>query len=83
MPVVIKEDVLRLEVTVGHALRVEVADAGEDLLEAALDLAWGHVALLDRSVEVAARTKLHDLTPMQVLVLYEVDGLNDVDMVQR
>ena len=83
MPVVIKEDVLRLEVTVGDALRMEVADAGKDLLEATLDLARGHVALLDRSVEVAATAELHDLTPFLALVLNEVDGLDDIDVVQR
>jgi hypothetical protein len=62
---------------------MEVRHTREDLLEAALDFARAHPALLDRGVQVSAGAELHDLAPVLRLVLHEVDGLNDVDMVQR
>ena len=40
------------------------------------------MAFLDRSIEVPARAKLHDLAPSLVLVLDEIHSLNDVEMVQ-
>lgn len=82
MPSGVEEYVLRLDVTVGNALRVEVGDAGEHLYKAALDLCWGHGALLDGSIEIAAGTILHDLAPIVIFVLNEVDGLDDIGMVQ-
>lgn len=66
----------------GDALPVQVGYPGEDLLEAALDLARAHAAFLNRRVQVAAGTELHHLTPVLRLVLDEVDGLDDVDVVQ-
>lgn len=46
----VKEEILGLEVAVCDALRVEIAHAGEDLLEAALYFGRGHPTLLDSSV---------------------------------
>lgn len=58
MPPRIKEQILRLDVAVRDALRVEVPNPAQNLLEAALDLARRHAALLDRRVEVAAGAEL-------------------------
>ena len=83
MALSIEEQVLRLDVAVRHTLAVQVVHASENLSEAALDLGWGHAAAFDSSVEIAARAELHDFAPMQVFVLYEVNCLHDVDMMQR
>lgn len=40
------------------------------------------VPFLDRGVEVAARTEFHDFAPVHAFVLNEIDGLDDVGMVQ-
>lgn len=37
---------------------------------------------LDRGVEVAPGAEFHDFAPVQVLVLDEIDGLDDVGMVE-
>jgi hypothetical protein len=82
MALSIEEQVLRLDVAMGDALRMEVGDALEDLLERAFDLTGRHAALLDGGIEVASGTELHDLAPALLLVLHQVDGLDDVDMVK-
>lgn len=38
---------------------------------------------LDSSVQVSTRAELHHFTPMLVLILDEIDGLDDIGMVQR
>lgn len=78
----VEEQVLWLDITVGDALTVEIVDTAEDLLETTLDLARGHVALLDGGVEVSTGTELHDFAPVLLLVLDEVDCLDDVDVVE-
>lgn len=83
MAVHVKEQILRFYVTMGHALSMEIGDTGKDLLEATLDFAGGHAAALDSRVQVAAGAELHNLAPMLVLVLDEVDGLDDVHVMQR
>jgi hypothetical protein len=52
------------------------------LLEAALDLAGRHTTFLYGSVQIASRAKFHDLTPLVILVLNKINGLDNVDMVQ-
>ena len=79
----VEEQVLRLNVTVGYTLTMKVGDAGQDLLEAAFDLARRHATTFDSRVQVAAWAELHDLAPVLVLVLDEVDGLDDVHVMQR
>ena len=56
--------------------------SGEDLSEAAFDLGRRHATSLDCGVEIATGTKLHNLAPVQILILHKVDRLNDVDMVE-
>ena len=79
---VIKEYILRFEVAVGNALRMEVGNSLQDLFEATLDFARRHTPFLDCGVEVATGTEFHDLTPVLVLILNEIYGLNDVDMME-
>jgi hypothetical protein len=79
----VKEQVLWLDVTVSDALAVQVCDAVQNLLEAAFDFRRRHAAFLDRGVEVAAGTKLHHFAPVLVFILNEVNGLDNVDVVQR
>ena len=76
----VEKQVLGLDVPVRDPLAVEVVDACEDLLEAALDLGRGHAPALDGSIEVAAGTELHHLAPVCIFVLNEVDRLHDVDV---
>ena len=59
---------------------MKIRNAGQDLLEAALDLSRGHAPALDGSIEVAAGTELHHLAPVCIFVLNEVDRLHDVDV---
>lgn len=63
-----------------HTLTVEIVDAGEDLLEAALDFRGRHATSLDRGVQITARAKLHNFAPMRVLVLHKINRLDDVDV---
>lgn len=78
----VEEQILRLDVTMGDTLAVEVVDASEDLLEAAFDLRWRHAAAFDRSIEITARAELHNFTPVQLLVLDEINRLDDVDVMK-
>ena len=66
----VEEQILRLNVTVGYTLTMKVGDAGQDLLEAAFDLARRHATTLDGRVQVSAWAELHDLAPVLVLVLH-------------
>ncbi len=79
----VEEKILRLDITMGNTLTVQIRDAGEDLLEAALDLAGRHATALDGRIQVTAWAELHDLAPVLVLVLDEIDGLDDVHVMQR
>ena len=54
--------------------------ASENLFKTAFDLGRGHAATLDRGVEISTGAELHYFTPMQTLVLNEVDRLNDIDV---
>ncbi len=83
VPLRIEEEVLRLEVSVGHTLTVQIRHAAQYLLEAALDLAGRHSALFDGSVQITTRTELHHLAPVLALVLDKVDSLHNIDVVQR
>jgi hypothetical protein len=82
MPLGIKENVLRLDITMCDTLRVQIRNAGENLFETTLNLAWRHMSLLDGGVEISARTEFHDFAPVLVLILNEVDSLNNVNVVQ-
>lgn len=61
---------------------MEVLDTLKNLFETTLDLARAHAAASDGSVEITTRTVLHDLAPVLVLILDEVDGLDDVRVVE-
>lgn len=82
MTTTVEQQILGLDIPMSHTHRVQVFDPLEDLLETAFDLADAHVALLDGSVEVSTGTILHDLAPVMLLVLYEVDSLDDVGVMQ-
>jgi hypothetical protein len=79
---VIEEYILRFEVAVSNTLRMEVGNSLQDLLEATLDFARRHTPFLDRGVEVTTGAEFHDLAPVLVLVLNEIYGLNDVDVME-
>lgn len=79
----VEHDVFRFDVAVSDAHRVQVSDARKDLLKVRVDLGRRHVALLDRCVQVAARTVLHHFAPVLMFVLNEVDRLDNVFVVQR
>ncbi len=78
----IQEKVLWLDVTMGNTHTVQVLHTMQDLLEATFDLSDAHPALLDCSVEVSTRTVFHDLTPSLLLILHEIDGFDDVCVMQ-
>lgn len=82
MTLVIEEYILRFEVAVGNTLRMEVGNSLQDLFEATLGFAWRHTPFFDCGVEVATGAEFHDLTPVLVLILNEIYGLNDVDMME-
>ena len=79
----VEKEILWFDVSMGDALTVEIGNARKHLLEGAFDFTGRHTTLLDRSIEISTRTKLHNLTPMLVLVLNEIHCLNNVDMVER
>jgi hypothetical protein len=83
MTVLIEKEILGFNVSVGDTLGMQILDTLQDLFETTLDFTRAHAAALDRSVEIAARTVLHDFTPVLVLILDEIDGLDDVDVVER
>lgn len=62
---------------------MQVRDPCQDLFETTLHFARRHAPLLDRSIQIATRTELHDLAPLFVFVLDQIDSFNDVDVVQR
>lgn len=74
----VNQEVLGLDIAVRDAHAMEVRDASEDLLEVRVDLGGAEVAFFDGGVEVPTRTVLHDLAPVLLLVLDEVDRLDDV-----
>lgn len=41
-----------------------------------------YIPFLDGGVEIATRTEFHDFTPVHSFILNEIDGLDDVGMVQ-
>ena len=64
-----------------NALTMQVFDAAEYLLETAFDLGWRHSTFFDGRVKVPSWTKLHDFTPVPILILHEIDCLDDVGVV--
>ena len=64
-----------------HTHGMQVCYSRHNLLEEAVDLFGGHVALLDSCVKVSARAVLHDLTPMLLLILDEVHRFDHIDVV--
>ena len=78
----IEEKILRLEITVGDALTMQVRHSTKNLLEAAFNFARGHSTLFYRSVEIPTRTELHHLAPFLTLVLDKIDSLDDIDMMK-
>jgi hypothetical protein len=41
-----------------------------------------HAPFLDCSIEIAAWTKLHDFTPAEIFILNEINGLDDIWMME-
>jgi hypothetical protein len=78
----IKEEILRLDVSVSDTLRVQVGDASENLFEAALDLTRTHATLLDGGVKISTRAILHHFAPVLSFILNKVDSLDNVDVVE-
>jgi hypothetical protein len=77
---VIEEYILRFEVAVGNPLSMEVGNSIQDLLEATFDFARRHTPFLDRGIEVTTGAEFHNLAPVLILILHEIYGLNDVDV---
>jgi hypothetical protein len=42
-----------------------------------------HSPLLDSSVQISSWTKLHDFTPVLILILHQINRLHDIGMMQR
>ena len=78
----VQKQILRLDIPVRHTHRMQILDTLQDLLETAFDFADAHVALFDGSVKISTWTILHDFTTMVLFVLNEVDGLDDIGVVQ-
>ena len=74
----VEEEVLRLDISMRDSHRMEVRDSAEDLLKVRVDLSGGHVAFLDRGVEISSGTVLHHLAPVRLLILNEIDRFHDV-----
>lgn len=79
----IKEQVLGLDIAMSNALLMQITDALAELPETALNLAHAHPALLDRGIKVTTGTILHDFAPVVRFVLDEVDGFDDISVMQR
>jgi hypothetical protein len=65
----IKQQILRLDISMRYTHRMQVLDAVQDLLESAFNFSDTHVALFDRSVEISSGTVFHHFTPMMFFVL--------------
>jgi len=50
----IEQEVLGLDVTMGHTHGMQVGDTVHELLETTINLDTGHVALLDRVVQISS-----------------------------
>jgi len=66
----------------GNTLTMQVRDSSQDLPEAAFYFTRRHAPLLYRSVEISTRAELHHFAPVLALILYEVDSLDDVNVVE-
>ena len=66
----------------GDSLSVEVAQASEELLEAAFDLGCAHTAFANGSVQISTCAILHDFAPCMVLILHKIDRLNDIGVMK-
>ena len=80
-----EQQVLQLDVAVGNAIRVQIADALDQLLEQAetiLPAVFGlEVALRYEAEQVTLGTVLHDMIPASVIGT-EADRLHDIGMMQ-
>ncbi len=77
----VEEKILWFDVSMSNALTMQVFHAAEDLLETAFDFGWRHSTLSDGRIKVTSWTELHDCTPMLILILHKIDGLDNVDVV--
>ena len=55
----IEEQILRLNITMSHALTMKICNTRQNLLKTALDFAGRHATSLDSCVEVSTWTELH------------------------
>ena len=79
----IKVEILWLYVPMSNTLAMEIRYAGDNLLEAALDLGRAHATFLDGSIQIASGTEFHYFTPIMILVLDEIHSFDDVRVVKR
>jgi hypothetical protein len=78
----IKQQILRLDISMRYTHRMQVLDAVQDLLESAFNFSDTHVALFDRSVEISSGTVFHHFTPMMLFVLDEIHCFDDICVVE-
>ena len=78
----IKEQIFGLDIPMGDSLSVEVAQSGEELLEATFDLGSAHTTLANGGVQISTRAKFHDLAPGMILVLHKIDRLDDIRVME-
>lgn len=63
-----------------NTLTMDIVDSTQDLLETAFNLTGTHATLFYRRIEITTGTKLHNLTPLLILILDEIHRFDDVDM---
>ena len=78
----IDEQVLGFQIAMRDPDGMKVLDADDELLEVTVDFRLLHHAGLDGLVQVTVRTVFHDLTPVLVLILYQIDRLDDILVMQ-
>ena len=66
----------------GNTLRMQIIDPRNQLSETAFYLTGRHASLLDCRIEIASGAVLHDFTPAELIILNEIYGFHDVDVVQ-
>lgn len=82
LPARIEEKIFWFDVTMSNALAMQIRETRKDLLKATLHFTRRHSSFLDSPIEVATGTELHHLAPMFVLILNQINGFDDINVVQ-
>lgn len=82
MTMSVQQEVLRFDVAMRNAHRMEVSDAVDDLLEATFDFCLTHPTAFDGRIQVAAGTVFHHFAPMPIFILHQIHRLDDVDVMK-